>query len=419
MKSRTGINKLTTPEISVGLQHKQSKLDLLDNTLLTSFPLPNIDKESNDNNTYSTKNKINTLVDSITSNNEFVTINKDAKLNIISESKRNASNLDYLRSDKYSPILSSITTLSGQTTFSLNNTNNKVKSMTNSLISRTCKPSSKKTTPPSSLDYESSLYDYRLVLEESENNVRKVNKNIYKIEENNETERDLKENYPTTVNQSTHTDIYIQSLYQNLIDNDFSTQEIQCMICKSPVFEDSEYFNKILDFKGIVCENCIRKNDKIGKTSLYEIDSSKFENKHETLLNYIDDTIYSLDQTSHTIQLQFDRTIENEEVNDSCYYDNDDFYDDDEDTTEYGIYQNINFLRDHNNNFNKLHRKNDGNFERVIRKLKRIERTDLRIRQSIADLRGFNQSQFNGNYQSNGDYPSFWGLIKKTFTNNS
>lgn len=414
-KGKNRTNKSAVSEISVGLQHRQSKLDLLDNTLLTSFPLPKIDNDSSINSIYCTKNKEHQLTDSLTSNNESVSTCKGLKLNHISENKY-ASNLDCFKSDKYSPILSSMTISSDKTTYSINNSD-KIKSITNSLTSKTFKPSSKITTPPSSLDYESSFYDYRLVLAESENIIKKLNKSIYRNEENDKIERDYEENCLTTVNQSLHTDKYIQSLYQDLINKDCSATEIQCMICKSPVFEDSDYFNKILEFKGVVCENCFRKNDKSRKPSFYAIDSNNFESKQETPSRYIDDTIYSLDETSHTIQLHFDIT-ENEEINDSHYYGND-LYEDDEDTTEYGIYQNINFLRDSNNNIDKFQRSKDDNIEKVIRKLKRIERTDLRIRQSIADLRSSGQSQFGINYQYNENYSSFWSLIKKTFTNNS
>lgn len=436
------LSKAGTSDISVELQHKQSKLDLLDNTTLTSFPIPNIDVENTRFNTTKSSissnpttpiNKKHNVTSIICSpaTSDFINISKRGKPNTLSEYKNTImTNLHSLKSaERKSPVLRSMTASSVQTTDSMN-TNDRIRSLANSLISRTAMGSSKKTTPPSSLDYESSMYDYRLVLQQSENYnslVKKVSKG--------DVNTNMGETFKTAtgsnaIDHSSYTDMYIQSLYQDIILKDESKPQIQCVICESPVFENDKYFNRILNFKGIICENCFHnknnssmsimidnvKDITISEDNYYgsdDVDVLKKKGANKELLAHdctpidVDIDIYSsLDDTCHTVQLQIDSTMQSDE----------------DDTTEYGIYQNMDFFQPYEDNDdgdnhrnNRFGRNRDDNFERIIRRLKKIERSDLRIRQSIADLRGTVPQRYAITIHTNDDYTSVWNAIKRRF----
>lgn len=394
------LSRTSTLNISVGLQHKQSKLDLLDNKTLTSFPLPNINENTTNHCGSGRVNSVGT-VDSLTSSTNTFHGPKRWKSSILfGEYKNYNKSSNGVRIDRNSPMLRSRTASSIQTIDSMGNilinSSERIKySLTDSMTSRTAMGSSKTTTPPSSVDYESTFYDYRLVLEQSE---KKGNRGSggNNVSENKHADVMTRTECSATIENSKNTDIYIQSLYQELMEKDESRRQIQCMVCDLPVFEDDEYFNRILDFKGVVCENCLRNHDSNLSTTRKIEKNMNMEESLDLSPSPVDDIYSSMDETNHTIQLQLDTTIQSEE-----------------DTTEYGIYGNIDFFRnddtENRNHFCGMKKTGDDNFGKIIRRLRRIERTDLRLRQSIADLRSGSEG-FN-------EYDSFWNTLKSRFLN--
>lgn len=391
------LSRSSTSNMSVGLRHKQSKLDLLDSKTLTSFPLPNISEDSGNSNSFEGVSSRTTDVSQLSSFDSIYVPKRWKSSMVLGEYKAfNKNDNNGVNIDKSASILRSRTTSSVQTMDTVSNiminSNERMKhSLTDSMVSKTLVGSSKMTTPPSSLDYESTFYDYKLVLKLSEQNGNPSRD----ICEDNIADETTKTGGSATIEntKNENTDMYIQSLYQELMQKDESKPQIQCMVCDLPVFEDAEYFSRILDFKGVVCENCIQRHDSDNDT---EDRASRTHSSAEDVVSLASAMdLYSLiDETNHTIQIQLDTTIQS-----------------DEDSTEYGIYGNMDFFRnDHTGNkFYGTEKGKNDNFGKIIRQLRRIERTDLRIRQSIADLRSRNELS--------NEYTSMWSSVKNRFTN--
>ena len=384
--------------MSVGLRHKQSKLDLLDSKTLTSFPLPNISEVGANTSNYERVSSRGTEDSQLSSFDSIYVPKRWKSSMVLGEYKSfSKSNNNCVKVEKSPSILRSRTASSTQTMDTSSNimisSNQRMKhSLTDSVMSKNLMGSSKTTTPPSSLDYESTFYDYRLVLKQSEQNGN-AGRDICR---NNVAEEITKNGGSATIENSknTDTDMYIQSLYQELLQKDESKPQIQCMVCDLPVFEDDEYFSRILDFKGVVCENCIQRHDSDNDT---KVKASRTHSPIGDVMSLASamDLYSSIDETNHTIQIQYDTTIQS-----------------DEDTTEYGIYgNNMNFFRNDKieSRFYGTEKGRNDNFGKIIRRLRRIERTDLRIRQSIADLRS--RSELST------EYTSMWSSVKNRFTN--
>lgn len=386
--SKSQLGKANMGDLSVRIKHRPSNLDLLDNKTLTSFPLP----DTFSGNHSITNNSINETKYITSEYDSGKRVRRGQSNNILSEFKTYSP-----KHEKKSPLLHSMTASSSQTSYCTEH-EERIKSMNNSIMSKNITNSSKRTSPPSSLDYQSSLYDYRLVLQQSEkkmDTMRQEHKNSqkysnttdYKISDNiNET---LKTENTGNIYNTSNTDLYIQSLYNDLFSKEETSPVLQCLNCNSPTIKIE---NTSIHSKGIICQNCFHNKD----TLIYCNDNVK-----EVNLADVHDDLFSIspptdiaassmnDETCNTIQILMDTTIMS----------------DGEDTTDYGIFQNIDFLHDDTDNRFK---RNIDNFEKIIRKLRRIERTDLQIRQSIADLRG-------ATYTANNRNSSIWSSIKRRF----
>lgn len=442
------------------VQHRQSKLDLLDSSRMTSFPQPSMtsseDSHSVGRNTLASvkeekQQQQQQQQEPIQQTPKYsITYSKDGN-----RSRTNTITLHRIKSTPTigTDVYDEIKTLSIASKKELDSEatkcrvigsnperksiilSNKDFSMSNSfdLEDNPTYPS-KVITPLSSLDYESDLYDYRLVLESSSNSHNGSKNKISKKLTANRGEPSPRI-YPvgndtcTTVKSSEYPDMYIQSMYENDNISQERGVHLKCKICQKNVFDGGKYINnEILTLENIECESCLRNRDRNNNNNIEPIITEDME--LELPLDSLDlETDTSLDQTNNnTIQLDLDTTIQ---TGDPYFLDDrerdGDGAGENEQREVCNVSDNKNlqniFVSPKSETFRELDHEDDDKvkiFGGVINRLKTIERNDLRIRQSISDFRTHdyeNENQMRGKKRANED-SSIWVSIKNRFRKN-
>lgn len=382
------------------LQEKSSNLDLLDSTTLTLFPRPDVgftqklNKKKNVNNDGDGDYSKNINSQKLLLVEDYIKPKKNENhINTVKNSKSTFSLYQQKKKNRSIQQLKNFlndTKLATKSFSSLNTTiiKQSLNSSTATSYSRNIVTgNSKNNTQPSSLDYQSEFYDYRLVLEQSNDYDNNNNNNVGTLK----TESKIFEGTTTT-------DLYIQSLCQDLNNNynkkDIETDRediitIQCVVCEIPLFIQKQYFKTVSNFNEIVCENCIDTYNQL----YYSSESNNNDNEDDDEIyeengdQAVPIDIYSFkSDTNGTIYLPFDTTLQSSH-------------------NETDILGNINqTLYINNNNDDNILKRNL--FDKLIKNLKDIEKKDLTLRQSITDFRDFNR-------QSTSYYNhSFWDFIK-------
>lgn len=384
--------------MSILLHHRQSKLHLLDSTTMTSFPSPqmttntplaNSDLMADKARSFNSANSISHLHLTYQDGNiqEEVDVSINTHKILDSFINRTKHHLAYSKSTPYLSTTKNIdidTQLNGNYKFSVSDS-----IMSNNIIS-----TSKLTTPPSSYDYTSPYYDYRLVLENSEHeNINTRNTEI----PNKQEQKKEQEHFMPSIKIN---DMYIKSIYDDIYLKSKIKPEIKCITCDLPVFDNEKYINKFLEFDEIICESCI--NNKSRNNSQ---ENARFHADSSTL-----DIYPSPNDTNNTIQVYLDTTIQSD----------DNLTIEQQRIMNSFILANINDKGNENDtNINNSYKHNK--YANIIVNLKNIENHDLKVRQSIADFRNLgniNNSSYNHNNTAfNDKVISLWSFLKRRFIN--
>lgn len=351
-------DKSTEPAI---LHQRQSKLDLLDTTTFTSFPAPELIKEINKPSEDMLRIRSNVRQRSVERINSRSTRSKSRST--LGDSKTIIEAKDIPNQNPKSETNFNFMTSLGSAEYTANHI-------------------SKNETPPSSCDHESPFYDYRLLLEEKDASIWKI-ETVKEDSSTADTKVKPQQNEGgSQLKPIISSDMYIQSIYDELYKSEEVSIEIKCSSCFKPVFENHEYINKILDLKAIICEDCMniryQPNESFNK-SVSQFSTFEIENFTE------------LNSTNNTVQIYLESTANENE----------------DEITDNGRPQEIRFFSNNDSNITEF--VNQG-LNSVIKRLKEIERKDLKIRHSIADFRQVQQMQRHRNGSL-----SLWGTIKHMF----
>lgn len=443
-------SRKSTVSFPYSIQHKQSKLDLLDSSTLTSFPLPKMNTENSS--LISSVDKMHETQPQAAMDNEgkpknihlapvISPITYTAGRVNAHPSEDKGKGCDPRRFLYKSKTMSSLNekALHGVidiTTKEVDFANeNQKSSVADSFVLKDIMGSSKVTTPPSSLDYQSPFYDYRLVLEKGQgskaqpkeiaqssiSNCKSQKLSEVQLKNDNDkwTKQNLESNNDTPNRQyfEHSTDLYIQSIYNELNGREKQYNTIRCHACNILVFKESSsdlYLQNALQMKPseIKCEDCIHADTLKPATASSDHNNSNNNKDEDGFTEYNTESkspftlqplarYTSIEDTDNTIQIMLDTTVmSNEDDNEQV------------ETTEYRQFQNVIFFNDLSYDASTTSNSDNGNtnktgnkFVGVIKSLKRIERNDLKLRQSIADFR---------TYSGMDEDSSIWSAIKRS-----